>query len=81
VIRITLCVWRSYGWLTMALLPPGFRISRGTSKPRNSLDFPLDLVPVVLQDNSHQLTACPYSGFGKKLLKSGLDRALGDSYP
>ena len=35
-----------------------------------------DLVPVVLQNNSHQLAASPHSGFGKKLLKSGLDRAL-----
>ena len=40
-----------------------------------------DLVSVVLQNNSHQLTACPHSGFGKQLLKAGFDGALRDSYP
>ena len=45
------------------------------------LAFPLDLVPVLLQDDTDQLTARPNSGLGKELLKGGFNRALGDSYP
>lgn len=41
----------------------------------------LDLVPVLLQNDTYQLTARPDSSLGKKLLKGGFDGALGDPDP
>lgn len=41
----------------------------------------LELIPMLLQDDTYQLTARPDPSLGKELLKSGLDGAFGDSYP
>ena len=38
-----------------------------------------ELIPMLLQDDTHQLTARPDAGLRKELLKCGFDRALGDS--
>lgn len=42
---------------------------------------PLNLVSVLLQNYTYQLTARPDPSLGKELLKSGLDGPFGDSYP
>jgi len=42
---------------------------------------PLDLVPVVLQNNAYQLAASSNSSLGKELLKRGFDGAFGDTDP
>jgi hypothetical protein len=36
----------------------------------------LELIPMLLQDDTHQLTARPDASLGKELLKCGFDRAL-----
>ena len=52
-----------------------------TSIPRTRRDVlgcPLDLVPVLLQNDTHQLTARADSRLGKELLKCGFNGAFGD---
>jgi hypothetical protein len=52
-----------------------------TALKNRSHYVPLDLVSILLQNDTHQLTARPDSSFGEELLKRGFDGALGDSDP